>query len=726
MNSEADLSLIHAMSTEEIQKVLHDLSVHQAELEMQNDQLRKTQQELQLSQRHLYQLYYNAPVGYITLNSEGIIQQCNQKFIELVVEQETSVTGRAFIEFIAMSDRAAFKVWQRSALSLNKEETFEFNASNNQTRFLSVATTQLQVPGDELMILLTCTDVSELKASEESLKISSIVFETANEAAMVIDRNYLIISVNPAFTKITGYSPEEVVGKNPKILNSGKHDTHFYRALYSGLHVHGEWEGEIWNRRKNGEIYPEWLSINVIKDLHGDPYRYVCVFRDETRHKTAQAIIQRQATHDSLTGLPNRTLFNDRLEQAMHHAHRAQHKIALLFIDLDGFKDVNDTQGHHTGDQLLKEVATRLHSCVRETDTVARLGGDEFAIILIDVNSQESIERLLRKILEVVKLPFAFSNEHAYITASVGVTLYPGDATDKDNLLKNADQAMYSAKYLGKNCFKFFTNEMQIAAVEKHQISNDLHSCTVNDFYLYYQPIVEINSGKIIKAEALLRWNHPQKKNISPDIFIPIAEENGFIFELGEYVFQQAIKDLARWKSLYPTADFQLSINKSPKQFRLSKHHAERWLKQLKDLNLSGNSIVIEITEGLLLEHTPQVDKELLTLRDAGLEVALDDFGTGYSSLAYLKKFSIDYIKIDKLFISTLAENSDSLILCEAIILMAHKLGMKVIAEGVETRGQRSLLAQAGCDYAQGYLFAKPMPKDEFEKLLKANALLPT
>lgn len=708
---------VSAMTTEEITEVLHNLSVHQAELEMQNDQLRLTQDELKVSQKRASQIFYNAPTGYVTLDNAGIIRQCNRKFSELVEMRDIDVIGRAFVEFLSQSDRVTYNVWTSSASSLSKPQTFQFHSSKNTSYFLSISISELIVENNESVSLVTCTDISELKASEEALKISSIVFDNANEAAMVINNDFEIISINPAFTAITGYTKEEVFKRNPNILSSGQHDSDFYRKLYADLNKKGRWEGEIWNRRKDGQIFPEWLSISVITDLYGNPYRYVCVFKDNTQYKNDQFMIQKQATHDALTDLPNRVLFSDRLEQAMLHSRRSGNEMAVLFIDLDGFKDVNDTLGHHAGDLLLKEVALRLQSSIRETDTVARLGGDEFAIILLDVKTQEDIKITLFKILNIVKGPFVLLEDRAYVTASIGVTLYPNDGASAEDLLMNADQAMYSAKKMGKNGFNFFTEQMQTSAYLRHQISTDLRSGEVTDFYLNYQPIVNLLSGEIVKAEALLRWNHPKGKNIGPDVFIPIAEENGSILELSDFVFDQVVNDLASWRKRYYT-NIQVAVNASPMQFKTDGLFAKRWLDKLAGLDLSGENLVIEITEGLLLDSTRLVDEELLVFRDAGLEVALDDFGTGYSSLAYLRKFDIDYIKIDKSFVSQLETDPDSLILCEAIILMAHKLGMKVIAEGVETVYQRDQLISVGCDCGQGYLFSRPLPKDQFEELL--------
>jgi diguanylate cyclase (GGDEF)-like protein len=393
--------------------------------------------------------------------------------------------------------------------------------------------------------------------------------------------------------------------------------------------------------------------------------------------------------------------------------------MAILFIDLDRFKEINDTMGHDMGDVLLIQTAERIKECVRESDTVARLGGDEFTIILSGMKEHGDVERVTRNILRRLAEPFALGADIAYVTASIGITLYPHDGRNIDELLRNADQAMYSAKDHGRNRYQYFTPSMQQAAQVRMRLAGDLRQALANnEFLLHYQPIVDLNTGEIYKAEALIRWQHPHEGIVSPEKFIPIAEDTGLILEIGNWVFQQAAIEVARLRNSHHPA-FQISINKSPVQFlnSHSKSHIS-WLEFLDETGLPGDSITIEITENLLLDMDGTVTDKLYAFRDAGIQVAIDDFGTGYSSLAYLKKFDIDYLKIDRMYISNLLPDSNDLALCEAIIVMAHKLGLKVIAEGVETPMQRNMLIEAGCDYAQGYLFSKPLPIDKFKKLI--------
>lgn len=431
--------------------------------------------------------------------------------------------------------------------------------------------------------------------------------------------------------------------------------------------------------------------------------------------------IQLQAHYDELTKLPNRRLFYDRLEQSILKIQRDAGSLTLMLIDLDRFKEVNDTLGHDAGDILLVEAAHRINRCVRESDTLARMGGDEFVVILNGMEESASIERITQNIIDRLSEPFILGDEHAYISASIGITIYPNDAADIDTLLKNADQAMYMSKDLGRNRFSYFTEQLQQSAQKRMRLTNDLRSALKNDqFHVYYQPIIEMATGKVHKAEALIRWQHPTRGLISPVEFIPLAEENGMVNQIGDWVFRQAVNQCKLWQLSY-NALFQISVNNSPVQFHGNDKYSLEWLALMREIGLSGRGISIEITEGLLLNVGSAVHDKLRAFHEAGLQIAIDDFGTGYSSLAYLKKFEIDNLKIDKSFVHNLERDTNDLVLCEAIIAMAHKLGLTVIAEGVETAGQRDLLKRAGCDYAQGYLFSKPIPADEFEVFLQGQ-----
>jgi diguanylate cyclase (GGDEF)-like protein/PAS domain S-box-containing protein len=470
----------------------------------------------------------------------------------------------------------------------------------------------------------------------------------------------------------------------------------------------------------------KWVQTHgmvVTRDSAGVPTRLIGTYLDVSERRQAEETIQRQANFDPLTQLPNRRLFLDRLGQEIIKSQRADFSLALLLVDLDEFKEVNDTLGHDVGDILLQEAARRIRSCLRDADTVARLGGDEFTVILADLSDRTHIETIAQKIIGRMAEPFHLGDEVAYVTASIGITVYPGDADDIDTLLKHADQAMYAAKKHGRNRFFYFTASLQEAAQTRLKLSRDLREAiAARQFVAYFQPIVELSTGRTCKAEALLRWQHPTRGLVNPMDFIPLAEETGLINEIGEWVLMESAQRVQAWRHEFGD-DFQVSINMSPVQFRAEGRPRTRaWLRHLQDIGLPGTNLTIEITENLLLNAHADVTEQLLAFRDAGIQIAIDDFGTGYSTLSYLKQFPIDYLKIDRSFVRDIETDPNDMALSRAIIVMAHELGLKVIAEGVETAGQRTLLAAAGCDYAQGYLYAgKPLPPDEFEAWLRRN-----
>jgi diguanylate cyclase (GGDEF)-like protein/PAS domain S-box-containing protein len=456
----------------------------------------------------------------------------------------------------------------------------------------------------------------------------------------------------------------------------------------------------------------------ISRDETGKPLRMIGTYTDISQRKESEALIRQQAYFDTLTGLPNRRMLRDRLEQETRRCRRDGLQLALLFIDLDHFKEVNDTLGHDQGDVLLIEAGRRIQACVRQSDTVARMGGDEFTVILAELPDSDHLEGILQKILDALGQVFQLGSEQVFVSASMGITVYPTDAQHIEDLLKAADQALYVAKGAGRNRFRFFTPALQEAAQTRVRLAGDLRAAlSESQFRVVYQPIVELATGAIHKAEALIRWHHPTRGMISPAVFIPIAESSGLIVEMGDWVFQQAVRQVGIWRrSLAP--QFQISVNKSPVQFHHDGAGRTPWATLLAQHGLPGDCLVVEITEGLLLNTSANVAATLLALRDAGIRVSLDDFGTGYSSLSYLQKFEIDLIKIDQSFVRSLAPGSTELALCKAIIVMAHALGMQVVAEGVETALQRDLLASVECDFVQGYFYARPLAAEDFEHFM--------
>jgi len=594
---------------------------------------------------------------------------------------------------------------------------------------LEISSSRVKIDGRD-MIYNSARDITKRKKTESSLRESEerliATIETAMDAVVQMNADGIIIGWNSQAEKIFGWVANEAIGR---LL----HET-IVPPQYREAHVQGlkrfllTGEGPVLNTRveimalhRNGREFPVELAIASI--ITAQRYEFSAFIRDITKKKESDDLIWKQANFDMLTGLPNRHMFYDRLAQEVKKSNRAGLKMALLFVDLDKFKEVNDTLGHSIGDIMLMETSRRISECVRSTDIVARLGGDEFTVALAELVDVNSVERIVEHILQKLAEPFQLGDNVAYVSASIGITLYPNDATDVEELLKNADQAMYMAKNKGRNRFCYFTPSMQLAAQNRLMLINELRGAlAAEQFIINYQPIVELATGHVYKAEALIRWQHPDLGKISPVEFIHLAEETGMIVEIGDWVFKEAARQLKQWKTSH-NAELQISVNVSPVQFNDTGNQQRNWFAYLQEIGLTGQNMVIEITEGLLLDAESGVIGKLLEFRDAGIQASIDDFGTGYSALSYLKKFDIDYLKIDQSFVRNLETDDNDLALCEAIIVMAHKLELKVIAEGVETEEQRRILAEAGCDYAQGYLFSRPVPAEDFERFLKDSQI---
>ncbi|SPK72483.1 Signal transduction protein [Cupriavidus taiwanensis] len=554
----------------------------------------------------------------------------------------------------------------------------------------------------------------------EEMRLASLVYSSSSEAMVVTSLDGTIIDVNPAFAAATGYTAGEIKGRAGHSISGASNEAGLVDRLRATVQAKGRWSGELSIRRKDGSEFPAYLTVDTyLAHAYGERRR-VALIHDMTEKRQAEQVIRHQANFDALTDLPNRRLFFDRLEYEIERSRRTKDGLALLFIDLDRFKEVNDTLGHDQGDLLLLEATRRIAASVRASDTVARLAGDEFTVILPSVGDSAVAADIAQTILERIAAPYHLASELVAVSASVGVATCPKDADNAEALLVCADQAMFAAKAEGRNRWKIFTPSLLQAERERLRITQDLRTAlAAGQFALHYQPIVNLHTGKVCKAEALIRWDHPVRGPIQPADFIAVAEESGLIIDIGRWVLTEALDQLSRWQMLIGK-DFQISVNKSPVEFCAPSNGTESWSSVIERRNVPVGSLIIEITEGSLMEQNADVMDQLSRFQAAGIEVALDDFGTGYSSLSYLRRLDIDYIKIDQSFIRSLTRGPDDVALCRAIISMAHALRIRVIAEGVETGLQRDILVAAGCDYGQGHFFCPPVEASEFEAFVGA------
>ncbi|MDD2933018.1 MAG: EAL domain-containing protein [Methylotenera sp.] len=561
----------------------------------------------------------------------------------------------------------------------------------------------------------------ERKQAENNIQIAATTFDS-QESLMVTDVNRVILRVNQSFSNITGYSAEEVIGQPSNMFRSGRQDEGFYKAMWENINRNGSWQGEVWNRRKNGEVYPGYLSISAVKNEQGFVTNYVSTLSDITESKAAADEIQSLAFYDPLTGLPNRRLLLDRLNQALVVSARSSKGGALLFLDLDHFKTLNDTLGHDIGDKLLQEVANRLLACVREGDTVARLGGDEFVVMLEDLSEKSieaatQVEHIGHKILTALNQPYQLDIHEHHSTPSIGIALFSDHGETQEELLKHADIAMYQAKKAGRNTLRFFDPQMQTTINNRANLEGELRKALEREqFQLYYQIQVDDN-GHALGAEVLIRWCHPKRGLISPFHFIPLAEETGLILPIGEWVLNTACAQLGVWQQQPSTAHLTLSVNVSAKQFR-QPDFITQVQTAVQQHSINPARLKLELTESMLLEQIDLTIATMNALKEIGIRFSLDDFGTGYSSLQYLKKLPLYQLKIDQSFVRDIADDISDQAIVRTIIAMAQTLNLNVIAEGVETEQQRQLLQSNGCHTYQGYLFSQPVPIAEFEALM--------
>ena len=571
--------------------------------------------------------------------------------------------------------------------------------------------------GRAARIIGTTRDITIRRDAEVQSRLAASVYRNTAEAIVITDTDAEIVSVNPAFTAITGYTPEEALGQTPRILKSDHNSAEFYSALWQTLLSQGQWQGELWNRRKDGEAFLAWQTITAVRDDAGNLTQFVSVFSDITELHVKDQHIRHQAFHDALTGLPNRLLLQDRLEHAIDIAYRESRPLAVMFIDLDRFKVINDSLGHDVGDSLLVEVTGRLKSCMRRSDTIARLGGDEFVVILTDFAGSSEVADVAEKIVASVLEPLDLKGHEIHVGASIGIAMYPQDGADVTTLMKGADTAMYRAKDAGRNTFRFFDAKLDGETVERLKLEAALrHALDKGEFQLYYQPKIDLATNAVSGAEALIRWNSPERGLVMPDRFIPLAEETGLILPIGDWVLGEACRQIAEWRDRGLPL-IRVAVNVSARQFT-NELLCERVGKLLEQYRLSAEMLEIELTESTVMADPERAVGQLQKLRDIGVAVSVDDFGTGYSSLSYLKKLPLSTIKIDRTFVRHLDQENENAAIVRAILGLGEALGMTAIAEGVETEGEARHLQEAGCHVAQGFKYSRPVPADDFQNWL--------
>ena len=660
-----------------------------------------------------------APIGSLRI-SESHAQAQSQLIESLKIQVATDlikIVGLALVLFTIVYRKVARHL-QRLAREVS---TLGHAADTPRLALTRKHRTQYR---DEIDILVDAINgfVSERKASEEALRIAACAFES-QQGMVVTNAQRVILRVNRAFSDITGYSAEEAVGQTPRMLSSGRHDQAFYDAMSRAMENDGGWTGEIWNRRKNGEIYPEWLTISAVKNTANQTTHFVAIFTDISEQVNAQAQIATLAFYDPLTQLPNRRLLLDRLDQALYASTRHARKNALLFVDLDNFKTLNDTLGHHQGDLLLAQVAQRLKACLRDGDTVARLGGDEFVVMLEDL-SEDNIEAATQtetvgdNILRAFEQAFSLEQGEHHCTLSIGITLFGGSALEgSDQPLKRAELAMFQAKAAGRNTLRFFDARMQAEVNSRAALGADLREAVQRQqLLLHYQPQV-VGAGRITGVEVLLRWQHPLRGMVSPAEFIPVAEETGLILPIGQWVLEQACTQLAAWAKQPALAHLTIAVNVSARQFQQA-DFVERVLATLQCTHAPPRLLKLELTESMLADDVEAIIGKMGALKARGVGFSLDDFGTGYSSLAYLKRLPLDQLKIDQGFVRNIVTDPNDAAIAKMVVVLAESLGLAVIAEGVELQAQADFLAHLGCHAYQGYLFSRPLPLNALEALV--------
>ncbi|MGE4447369.1 MAG: EAL domain-containing protein [Azospira sp.] len=697
-----------------------------ASLARKQDALQQADAQLQEHVQFMHTLIEAIPSPLFYKDAQGRYVGCNEAFLTYLGKERHELLGKSVYDLAPKELADIYAAADRQLFDNPGKQVYESQAcyaDGSKHDVIYNKATFMDAEGRVAGLVGVMVDITERKRQEEELRLAAKVFDTSNEAFLVTDADNNIRSVNRAFCETTGYSAEEVLGRNPRLLSSGHHDKTFYRQMWEALNSQGYWQGEIYDRRKSGEIYPKWTRINVVKDDQGRVVNHVAVFSDISDRKALEERLQFLAQHDHLTGLPNRNLLRLRLEQAVESAMERGaggiNPVALL-LDLDHFKTINDSLGHHAGDQLLRTVVKRLKNILRESSTLCRQGGDEFLIVLPQAQDLARVSRAAETVLAALATPFEVDGHPLSITGSIGISLAPDDGSDFDTLLKKADTALVHAKQSGRNAYRFFTEAMNVSTLERLTLQQRLHQALERqELVLYYQPQLDLASGRVVGVEALLRWRTPEGL-VPPGKFIPLAEETGLIVPMGAWVIQEACRQARTWldAGLPPMT---MAVNLSPLQF-----HRDNLLITVGDAlsaaSLPAASLELELTESILIQDAEATLATLKAMNAMGVLLSIDDFGTGYSSLAYLKRFTVDKLKIDQSFVRDITSDGDSAAIVRAVVQMASSLKLKTIAEGVETESQAAALRATGCDEVQGYLYARPMPAAECEAYLRGKA----
>ncbi len=682
---------------------------------------RKYELELKLktSTAQLRTLFNTAPDLIWLKDINGAYLMCNQLVENYLGVSESELKGttdyhyttKEQADFIRSSDLKAIE----SGGEIVSERWGKFSQDKRKV-LLEITKTPVYDSDQQLIgVLGVAHDITRRSETEAKLRQSATVFESTLEGVFITDKNCKILDVNQSFIDITGYDRHESIGATPNILNSGKQDKDFFDEMWRSIKETGQWRGEIWNKRQNQTVFPAWLTISTVKNTDDDVVNYVAVFTDITEIKQSQSELSFLAHHDTLTSLPNRFFFNQKLEEALNHAKRINSKLAILFIDLDRFKNINDSFGHTAGDHLLIHLAEGLKNTIRQDDTVARISGDEFIILFEDVKSTETIVGAVEKIMDVFSSAFTIEDHSIHITASIGISLFPLDGTNATDLVRNADAAMYRAKDEGRNTYQFYTRELTTKAFERVIMETELREALVKkEFHLHYQPQIDLHTKRLIGLEVLLRWHHPRLESVSPDQFIPLAEDSGLINPIGEWVLQEACQQAKTWMDQGYSFG-RIAVNISGVQVNKGQL-IDIVNKTLLETGLPATSLELEVTESIIMKQAEHAIIQLSELRELGILLSIDDFGTGYSSLSYLKQLPIHKLKIDRSFVCDILEDSDDRAIINAIIAMGKSLGLAVIAEGVENIEQEQYLLSSGCSEAQGFHYSKPVGPDELVK----------